>query len=237
MGFDRPHLAMPPDPRGTSTGRFPTLRAAAFEPAAVSTAADGGEWSATVEGWDVLAKCVWLRRGQRAPARLGLAKGSVRCPPHESGPRRVRRRILRARRLHPGNTESSPPHSSTRSNIPPCASWASTVSLKVVLGRAELPNAIRAHLVAHLSRGFVRGTHEVSSEALTRFRQRHEVSSEALRRFRQRLSGGFVSGNQEVSSAALRAPESHLSVSGGASGSGSDKVREGLVNSAWAVHT
>ena len=25
MGFDRPHLAMPPDPRGTSTGRFPTL--------------------------------------------------------------------------------------------------------------------------------------------------------------------------------------------------------------------
>ena len=116
MGFDRPHLAMPPDPRGTSTGRFPTLRAAAFEPAAVSTAADGGEWSATVEGWDVLAKCM-------APARPASAGTAWACQglrtlpcPHESGPRRVRRRILRARRLHPGNTESSPPHSSTRSN-------------------------------------------------------------------------------------------------------------------------
>jgi hypothetical protein len=72
MGFDRPHLAMPPDPRGTSTGRFPTLRAAAFEPAAVSTAADGGEWSATVEGWDVLAKCM-------APARPASAGTAWAC--------------------------------------------------------------------------------------------------------------------------------------------------------------
>ena len=72
MGFDRPHLAMPPDPRGTSTGRFPTLRAAAFEPAAVSTATHGGEWSATVEGWDVLAKCM-------APARPASAGTAWAC--------------------------------------------------------------------------------------------------------------------------------------------------------------
>ena len=168
MGFDRPHLAMPPDPRGTSTGRFPTLRAAAFEPAAVSTAADGGEWSATVEGWDVLAKCM-------APARPASAGTAWACQglrtlpcPHESGPRRVRRRILRARRLHPGNTESSPPHSSTRSNIPPCASWASTVSLKVVLGCADLaegrPRMRRAPKCHPCAPG---------SASQQRFRQRH----------------------------------------------------------------
>jgi hypothetical protein len=40
----------PPDPRGAGTGCFPTLLAAAFEPAREATAADGGEWSATAEG-------------------------------------------------------------------------------------------------------------------------------------------------------------------------------------------